>query len=132
MTDEHDDWLYTPKRWELAAFFGAMIGFGLMALAILILIANAALAQNQPSNCSGTAGVAAANITFGQQPKQYVTVVNPSAAATLWLSTTGTAAANAAGSFPLVGTGNSATLPPLATVSIIASAGSTPYTCFYR
>lgn len=111
-----------------AAFWSITLGGFLLAA-----LAGAASAQNQPSNCSGTAdNVTAANITFGHQPTQYILVSNPSAAATLWLSTSGAAAANASGSFPLVGTGNSVTLPAMSRVSIIASAGATPYTCFYR
>lgn len=105
--------------------------------ALLLLLAalaacGPAWAQNQPTDCSGTVGATAANITFRAAPQNYVFIANPSAGASLWVSLNGTAAANASGSFPLLATGNSVTLPPLPTVSIIASAGATPYTCAFR
>lgn len=97
-----------------------------------LVVCGAALAQNQPTDCSGTVGATAANIAFRAAPQSYVFITNPSASASLWISLNGTAAANASGSFPLLATGNGVTLPPMPTVSIIASAGSTPYTCSFR
>jgi len=120
-----------PSKGILAGI--AIVGVCLLiAATVLFLSFSNARAQNKPTSCSGTAETTAANITFRHPPASFITIVNPSASATLWVSATGTAAANSAESFPLVATGNSATLPPQPTVSIIASAASTPYTCFFR
>jgi hypothetical protein len=104
--------------------------------ALSIAVATSAFAQNQPRDCSGTIGGTAANITFAFQPTQYVMICNPSASATLWVSAVGTAAANASGSIGLPTAASAATscltLAPIPTISIIASAGSTPYTCMFR
>ena len=101
------------------------------AIAVL-LCAAAAFAQNQPNECSSTVGGTAANITFGHAPTQYIVISNPNASATLWVSTTTTAAVNGQGSVGLTAAGATLTLTAMPTVSIIASTGSTPYTCFYR
>lgn len=118
-------------RWWLRATLAAACLF--LAAAILGLSWTNARAQNQASDCSGTVGATAAAVSFARgQPTQYVFITNPHASASLWLSVTTTAAANAQGSMGLTSTGSYFTLPPMPTVSIVASAGSTPYTCFYR
>lgn len=121
---------------------GRRIALALRAaiLAGLLLPALHAIAHaqaGQPIDCSGTVGTSAAAISFKTTnlPHKWVFIVNPSATAALWLNINGgTAAANASGSFPLIGTGNSVTLsdPAVLTISIIASADATPYTCSYQ
>lgn len=99
----------------------------------------------QPNDCSGTVGTDAALVVYPKSgttgptaPQQFVTIANPHASAVLWVNATqtGTAAANTAGSFALVPNGSATfarpSYPPPTRISIIASAGSTPYTCLYQ
>jgi hypothetical protein len=132
-----DDLMQEDRRIGVGGWLLAAAAAASVAAVLVASFATNAHAQNQPQNCSGTVGATAAAVTFGHPPGSYVFICNPSATASLWLSTTGTAAANASGSFslgPTVATATSAcvTLTPMPTISIIASAGSTPYTCFYR
>lgn len=127
------------RRWWASLPFRV----SLTALALACAYGLALAMPGQPSDCSGTVGVTAAPVVFPKAgakgpplPSQWVFIVNPSATATLWISIApgGTAAANAAGSFPLLGAGNSVTLsdPAPVGISIIATAGSTPYTCAFQ
>jgi hypothetical protein len=113
--------------------------------ALAVLFASPAGAQvGAPVPCGPTSvGAVAAPITYPAPgahgptyPHQYVTIVNPSAATTIWVSPTGTAVVGASGSFPLTA-GGSATwyqpqFPPPATISVISASGSVVLTCYYQ
>lgn len=127
-------WQHSVPARVLWAILGLLCAYGFASAQV-----------GQPNNCSGTAQNVAANITFPAAgatgpslPTHYVTIINPSGANTLWVNATpgGVAAANAAGSFPIVPTGvapwwQPAFAPP-AHISIIAPAGATPFTCYYQ
>lgn len=136
MFDGADDLMLCPDLDAQWRRVGRRFAIGALAVFCAAIWAAAAFAQSQPTSCSGTVGGTAANITFTFQPTQYVMICNPSASATLWVSAVGAAAANASGSIGLPTAASAATacltLPPMPTISIIASAGSTPYTCMFR
>jgi len=115
--------------------------------ALLAAIPASAQPVAAPAQCGptavGTSPVAvtfpAAGTTGPPSPTQYLTVVNPSSTATLWISSTTTAAVNGAGSIPLQTNGSTGAtwtallgVPPPQTLSIVASAPGTPFTCNYR
>lgn len=119
----------------------------ILAAILFCLLPAAAWAQSgQSSDCSGQATASASLVVFPKasagggpaQPTQFVTIFNPDAANTLWLNVTptGTAAANAQGSFSLTPSGSVSwyrpAYPPPVRISIIAPAGATNYTCFYQ
>jgi hypothetical protein len=119
----------------LAAARGIITGViitGVATLLMLIAFVASAMAQNQPSNCGDTVGGTAAPIVFAHPPTQYITISNPNASATLWVSPVGTAVVNGGGTIGLTAAGATVTLAAMPTLSIIASASTTPYTCFYR
>lgn len=110
--------------------------------AAALLIAAPAFAND----CSGTVGTSAASVSFPSsgntgpsRPTQYVTISNPAGAGStprLAVNPDSTAVDGGAGSFVLY-PGGSITwtvpdYPVPASISIIASAGSTPYTCKYQ
>ncbi len=124
----------------------------LLAIALFLLRVSRAHAQaQQPSNCSGTATSTAGAIVFPTSgetgptaPASYVTITNPSGTATLWVNAakSGTATANTAGSMalsPVGGVGVNGVSwstqlgysPPL-TISILSSAATSPFTCWFR
>lgn len=123
------------RGWRLR--FGSL--FVGLALGVSLTVAFAA--PGAPSSCGGTASNASAStITFGHTPQQYVSIFNPQASGgnDLWINAlpNGTAAANTAGSMQiqpgwLLSWWYPAYPPPI-TISIIASTGSTPYTCYYQ
>ena len=114
----------------------------LAALAALVALSCGAHAQvTAPTQCGPVSiGVVAAPIVYPVSgghgpsvPNHYVMIVNPNAAGSLWINATGgTAAAATAGSFPLVGQGNSVVLPGVKPISIIGSAGGMAVTCLYQ
>ena len=99
-----------------------------------------------PNQCGPTSvGASAVAVVFPASgttgnafPTRYLTIANPSAAATLWVNPLpgGTAAANTAGSIEIspgaILSWNQPNYPAPATLSIIASAGATPVTCLYQ
>lgn len=127
----------------MRSFLGRLI---LAALALPALY-GPSLAAGQPNQCGPTSvGTSAVAVTFPASgstgptfPIQYVSIGNPSATATLWVNAMpgGTAAANTAGSFAIGPLAPPLTwaLPeyaPPASISIIASASSSPVTCAYQ
>ncbi len=128
-----DDMMFTcpdiDDRWRrIVRWFAA----GAAALFCGAIWAVAAMAQNQPASCGGTVGGTAAPIVFAHPPTQYITISNPNASATLWVSPVGTAVVNGGGTIGLTAAGATITLQAMPTLSIIASTSTTPYTCFYR
>lgn len=108
---------------------------------LLVLPQLAFGAAGRPSDCSGTAGAVAANVSFPAAGKtgppaaaQYVLIVNTAAAGSIWLDATGSTAVLGSPSIPLLGQGNSITIdnPAPASISIIASAPGTAYACWYQ
>jgi len=131
------------KRCSAARWWASLpfrVGLAVAGLALSYGLASAQTGAY--SDCSGSVGATAAAITFpgsgatgNRAPTQFVFIVNPSATATLWVNAVGgTAVAAAAGSIPLLAQGNSVVLsaPAPSNISIIATAGSTPYTCWYK
>jgi len=141
-----------PSARGLCAALIVVVCTVLLGLVLFLSLPSRAHAQaQQPSNCSGTASSTAGPIIFPTSgetgptaPTTYVTIANPSGTATLWLNVakSGTAIANTAGSFalsPVGGVGLNGISwsrqlgysPPL-TISILSSAATSPFTCWYN
>jgi hypothetical protein len=110
-------------------------------LAALLFVAVPAWAQTgAPTDCSGTVGTTSTPITFSRFPQLYVTITNPNSGTTAKLAAnpTGAAVIDGQGSFPMDSNGafwtwpGAGGYPPPATLNIIASAPSTPFTCKYQ
>lgn len=109
-----------------------------LALGVNLTVAFAA--PGAPTSCSGTASnLSASTITFGHTPQQYVSIFNPQASGgnNLWINAVGgAAAANTKGSMEIqpgwLLSWWYPAYPPPVTISIIASGGSTDYTCYYQ
>jgi hypothetical protein len=113
-------------------------------LAFLLLMPGVALAQTVTySNCSGTVGTAAANVTFPSAgytgpayPQNYLAVQNNSTSGQIiWFNVNGGTATTAAPNWQLVPTaGFNWTLGDgvPASMSVIASASGAALSCFYR
>lgn len=115
-----------PKRGKIKALFFAAALFG---------AGQAQAAPGTLSSCSGTVAGTSAAITFTNRPQAYVQVHNPNAANVLWVNPVGgAAAANTAGSASLNPGGYLWFDGPVqpGAINIIAPAGSSPYTCWYR
>ena len=113
----------------------------LIAFLALFWAAPAFAQVGAPKDCSGTVGTASAAITFSTPPALYVLLANPSATATLAVNPNGAAVVGGSGSITIntSGVANDVLLlsvaqgvPPWATINIIASAATTPYTCKYQ
>jgi hypothetical protein len=116
-------------------------------IAGLLLFSGVAQAQTvgSPTDCSGTVGTQSTAITFpsagnhgSPAPHQYLTITNSAGTNKLAINVTGGAAViDSSGSLPMdaVGAGwtwANPSYPPPVSVNIIASAGSTPFTCTYQ
>lgn len=102
-----------------------------------------ALAQvGQATQCGPTTATSTAqNIVYPSSgghgptsPQSYVTIINTGTTTSIWVNATGQPAVvndTSTGSFPLVGQGNSVTLPPMPGISVIASS-TEAMACFYQ
>lgn len=134
---EHGDDEAPASLWPWRALLAAVALLGLISLAFA--------QSGAPSDCSGTAGTQSTAIVFpasGQhgppRPTLYLSVVNSAGTNKLALNTNGAAAIDSSGSLPMDSLGSGWTwsaaggYPPPATINIIASSSSTPFSCKYQ